>query len=329
MFKRVEKRRRKKEEEEDLGLDDDMKEVLGMNDTDSDESDSDNSDSASEGEEEGESLVFEMEGEDGEDEEDEDIRDEEEGVENEGEDEEESDEEEDPAISIQEALRDPVYLISIQPDVKACIVCPGKLLKGRDMTDLHRNSNSHKRRLKQFTKLAADAEPKESAWELLKRGSEEKPKQSLTPSATSKRAEKKQKTREIRKARRAKANAKAKAKKEKEAVAASADTITKSTGNLDSASIKSAKPRANSKPTKSVSFDFKPSAPPTKKRKVEAPKSSADSTPLPAKVKPSPTKATEGTTTKTAVTNIAKTASDRAKKARSRVMSASRKKVAA
>src|SRR3984885_6996696 len=41
MYKRVEKRRRKKEEEEELGLDDDMKEVLGMQDTDSDESDSD------------------------------------------------------------------------------------------------------------------------------------------------------------------------------------------------------------------------------------------------------------------------------------------------
>ncbi|KAF7336834.1 hypothetical protein MVEN_02119500 [Mycena venus] len=38
MFKRVEKRRKRQEEEEELGLDEDAKEVLGLNDTDSDES---------------------------------------------------------------------------------------------------------------------------------------------------------------------------------------------------------------------------------------------------------------------------------------------------
>jgi hypothetical protein len=60
MFKRVARRVKKKEEEEALGIDEDMKEVLGMHDTDSEESDSDSgsgsgsgSDSGSEEEEEG------------------------------------------------------------------------------------------------------------------------------------------------------------------------------------------------------------------------------------------------------------------------------------
>jgi hypothetical protein len=43
MFKRVAKRVKRKEEEEALGLDEDMKEALGMHDTDSDESESDSS----------------------------------------------------------------------------------------------------------------------------------------------------------------------------------------------------------------------------------------------------------------------------------------------
>ena len=43
MFKRVEKRIRKKEKEEELGIDEDMKEMLGMHDTDSEESDSSSS----------------------------------------------------------------------------------------------------------------------------------------------------------------------------------------------------------------------------------------------------------------------------------------------
>jgi hypothetical protein len=46
MFKRAARRVKKKEREEALGLDEDMKEVLGMHDTDSEES---NSDSDSDG----------------------------------------------------------------------------------------------------------------------------------------------------------------------------------------------------------------------------------------------------------------------------------------
>lgn len=124
MFKRVEKRRRKKVEEEELGLDEDMKEILGLQDTDSDESDSDSDQSSTEDVEEGEKYFSDMGGfgkDSGTD---------------------QNDEKEEEHITIQEALRDPVYLISLQPDTKACVVCPGKLLKGGKMVELHRTSKA-------------------------------------------------------------------------------------------------------------------------------------------------------------------------------------------
>ena len=128
MFKRVEKRRRKKEEEEELGLDEDMKEVLGMQDTDSDESNSDSDDSdESDAEIEGANDGSEIEG----------------GEEGEEEDESDGDDQseaENPEISVQDALEDPIYLVSLDPDVKACIVCPGKLLKNKKMIDVHMTS---------------------------------------------------------------------------------------------------------------------------------------------------------------------------------------------
>lgn len=131
MFKRVEKRRLKKQEEEELGLDEDMKDVLGMHDTDSDESDTDSDDTSSGEHSEGEDGEEEQEefGSDAEGSQEEDARS-------------ESDAEEEPVITIREALRDPVYVVSLQPIVKACIVCPGKLLKGVQMIDLHRKSNA-------------------------------------------------------------------------------------------------------------------------------------------------------------------------------------------
>jgi hypothetical protein len=125
MFKRVEKRRRKQEEEEELGLDEDMKEVLGMNDTDSDESESD-SDSDSDGNEAEEEA---QEEDAGEADEDEDSSDEEDAA-------------EEPPISVREALKDPVYVVSLQPNIKACIVCPGKLIKSAEILTRHRESKA-------------------------------------------------------------------------------------------------------------------------------------------------------------------------------------------
>ena len=120
MFKRVEKRRRKKEEEEELGLDEDMKEVLGLQDTDSDESDSDSDSEQTSG-----------------------IVDAAEDIEGSGEEggEGESRKAGNAEISIEDALADPVYLVSLEPDIKGCIVCPGKLLKHPKMIEVHKASN--------------------------------------------------------------------------------------------------------------------------------------------------------------------------------------------
>jgi hypothetical protein len=132
MFKRVQKRQRKREREEELGIDGDMKEVLGLQDTDSEESDS-----SSEGEEDAES-------EDGEDEltvevpadseEDEELLDE---------DATESDDEETdelPELSVTEAVKNPVYVVSLEPRTEACILCTGKLLKNQTMSEVHKAS---------------------------------------------------------------------------------------------------------------------------------------------------------------------------------------------
>jgi len=136
MFKRVEKRRVKKQKEEELGLDEDMKEILGIQDTDSEES---ASESESDGSSENDDAASGDEvGED----EDIDVGDEEDVPEEEEDDEEEEEEDEDPNVSVNQALIDPVYVVSVLPEVKACIVCPGKLLKGAKMVQLHRTSNA-------------------------------------------------------------------------------------------------------------------------------------------------------------------------------------------
>ena len=136
MFKRVQKRLRKREREEELGIDGDMKEVLGLQDTDSDESDSssegkgsdaevqDEADDDEEDSQDDESVVLEEEGEG-----DAEVSDT------------ESDDDEDlPEISVTEAVKNPVYIVSIQPKVEACILCPGKLLKNQKMSEVHKAS---------------------------------------------------------------------------------------------------------------------------------------------------------------------------------------------
>ena len=127
MFKRVDKRRRKKEEEEKLDLDEEVKEILGFQDTDSDESESDSDEGEEEEEEEEEGSAVDDHEEMNFGEEDEDDDD---------------DEEEDPSINVDQALKDPLYIISVLPDIKGCIVCPDKILKGTKMIQLHRTSNA-------------------------------------------------------------------------------------------------------------------------------------------------------------------------------------------
>ncbi|KIM84341.1 hypothetical protein PILCRDRAFT_818689 [Piloderma croceum F 1598] len=147
MFKRVEKRRRKKEEEEELGLDDDMKEVLGMQDTDSDESDSgSDSEESDTWIEKAESEANEEEKMDGESSDGKDIE-----------------------LSVEDALEDPVYLASLELDTKACIVCPGKVLKHPKMIEVHKASGAHQRRLARFVELASHANPGDRALHVLQK----------------------------------------------------------------------------------------------------------------------------------------------------------------
>lgn len=132
MFKRVQKRQRKQEKEEELGLDSEMKEILGLQDTDSEESDSgsddgsDNSDSEVEG---GNARIEATQ--DDEELEEEDLMESAEGSE---------DEDGIPPMSVTEAVSDPLYLVSMDPEVHACILCPGKLLKNPRMSDVHKSS---------------------------------------------------------------------------------------------------------------------------------------------------------------------------------------------
>ncbi|KAF8843723.1 hypothetical protein BDN67DRAFT_963897 [Paxillus ammoniavirescens] len=158
MFKRVDRKRKKREEEEDLGLDEDMKEIMGLHDTDSDESDSD---SDSEGDSEDSSpdgvnadggMEMGMVGGDKDDE----MTSEEEGI------------DEEPPMSVAEALKNPVYLISLDPTVHGCMLCRGKLIKSAGMAAAHKNAIAHKRRFERFKVLAVDADQGSNAWDIVK-----------------------------------------------------------------------------------------------------------------------------------------------------------------
>lgn len=139
MFKRVAKRQRKLEEEEELGITEEMKEVMGMHDTDSDESDS------SEEEGEGSGAAEDEAGASDGDTRIQDVESEEEDEDEDADEElDEDDEDEDaparPPLTVTEAIADPIYPISSKSDVKACAVCPAKRLKTGKLVEAHRNS---------------------------------------------------------------------------------------------------------------------------------------------------------------------------------------------
>jgi hypothetical protein len=122
MFKRVERKRKRREEEEELGLDEDAKEIMGLNDTDSDESDSGSEQESVQSND----LDPDIQGEDRD--QDQDAASEDEGVNN------------DPPLSVAEALKDPIYLISLDPTVHGCVLCKGKLIKNAGMATTHKNA---------------------------------------------------------------------------------------------------------------------------------------------------------------------------------------------
>lgn len=116
--------------EDKLGLDDAMKEVFGINDTDSDETDSDSDLSSDE----------QLELEPAHDQEEEDAEDD---SSEQTDDEELSDAKpERVLITTEEALSNPIYLVSLDPDIRECIVCPRKQLKGAKMIEAHKSSNA-------------------------------------------------------------------------------------------------------------------------------------------------------------------------------------------
>lgn len=150
MFKRIERRQKRKEEEEELGINEEMKDIMGLQDTDSSESESDSdSDSDASGQAEG-SDVGEArlkrkrgvaDGDEGSDEEGDgegsDVDEDASG--GSGSDEEDEDEDA-PVISIASALREPIYDLTSDSDTRACAVCPGKNLKIAEMVRVHEGS---------------------------------------------------------------------------------------------------------------------------------------------------------------------------------------------
>lgn len=195
MFKRVEKRFKRKQHEDELGIDEEMKDILGLNNTDSDESSSDDDDPLH-----GDLLEDEDTEPDGADENlDSDARENEQGV------------DERALITVSEALNDPVFIVSLDPDIKECIICPGKLLKGSVMVEKHKSSNActlslwsdsgaqliwipvqaHERRFKQFQHLATSTASNAKAQVLVMEATGERNTQGSIIPGTSKRAEKK------------------------------------------------------------------------------------------------------------------------------------------
>ncbi|KAH7915594.1 hypothetical protein BJ138DRAFT_1141241 [Hygrophoropsis aurantiaca] len=151
MLKRVERKRKKQKEDEELGLDEEMKDIIGHNDTDSDESESDSdsdldADSDNKNEQEHETEGIHNEDEEG---------GEDSGEEGAGE----------PPISVQSALEDPIYIVS---GVRACMLCKGKLIKSNKMAIVHKGSIAHKRRFDRLKRAAQKVEPSSNAWDLLR-----------------------------------------------------------------------------------------------------------------------------------------------------------------
>ena len=124
MFKRVEKKLARKKKEEELGITDEMKEAIGLNDLDSDDSSSDESEASSSN-----PTILSKRKWLSDDELDasSDV-----GSEGQGsgasDDLEDDEDEEGPGVqmTVEEALHDPLYIVSIQPDIRGCIVCPRK-----------------------------------------------------------------------------------------------------------------------------------------------------------------------------------------------------------
>ena len=132
MFKRVEKKLTRKKEEEELGITEEIKEAIGFNDLDSS---SDESEASSSGSSPKTSSKRKLSLED-DDELDAGSDGRGSGVSYDSE-EDDNDYEAGVQMTVEEALHNPLYIISLQPDIRGCIVCPRKLLKNDIMISVH------------------------------------------------------------------------------------------------------------------------------------------------------------------------------------------------
>ena len=116
MLKRVERHRQKKQDADSLVLDEQWQQILGFQDTDSDESVSENSEDDDHSEtSDNRGSLDPSEDEGGEDHE----------------------------MTVSQALTNPIYAaVSLQHEVMACIICPGKIINGPKMEGLHLASNA-------------------------------------------------------------------------------------------------------------------------------------------------------------------------------------------
>ncbi|KAI0319205.1 hypothetical protein OF83DRAFT_1170405 [Amylostereum chailletii] len=254
MFKRVDRRLRRKEEEEQLGINEEMKEVMGLNDTDSSESesesdsstDSDSGVGSGSGEQSnsdtpvggsilkkalGKSLKRKRVQVEDAEETDQESADEEPS----SEEVEEGEEDEDEGVSIASALREPIHVVSLDPDIRACVFCPGKSLKNPRMIEVHESSKHHQRRLKRAQELSMGLDPEEDIRTVLSQlGDEKSP--SVAPQTESKRAAKRKAKQAAIKQKKEKEKAKKaagiKLKKEKKLQAAN-DDATSTEANRD------------------------------------------------------------------------------------------------
>lgn len=136
MFKRVEKKLARRRKEEELGITEEIKEAIGLNDVDSDDSSSDESEASSSSSSPKISLKRKRLLDDDELDSSPDADSDVQGSDDLG-DPEDGEDEPGVQMTVEVALHDPLYIVSIQPDIKGCIVCPRKLLKNDTMVSVH------------------------------------------------------------------------------------------------------------------------------------------------------------------------------------------------
>ena len=104
-------------------------------------------------------------------------------------------------MTVEEALHNPLYIVSMQPDVRGCIACSHKILKNDTMVSVHMSSRvsrastpidshdncrqAHLRRVSKLREVAAFAKPDDDAGEVLSVAFASTPLRPKSPSDTS------------------------------------------------------------------------------------------------------------------------------------------------